>query len=73
MKTLFSLNFSSAGKGPFTAGKAKNMHHRGARFRGQAGSAVQEMAPILLRNLGAKFSEMSYNQFKTFFTQIGRC
>ena len=33
---VFSLNFNSAGKGPFTAGKAKNMHHRGIRFRGQA-------------------------------------
>ena len=49
------------------------MHHRGARFRGQAGSAVREMAPILLGNLEAKFSEMSYNQFKTYFSQIGRC
>ena len=49
------------------------MHHRGARFRGPAGSAVQEMAPILLGNLGAKLSEMSYNQFKTYFTQISRC
>ena len=49
------------------------MHHRGVRFRGQAGSAVREMAPILLGNLGAKFSEMSYNQFKNYFTQIGRC
>ena len=31
------------------------MHHRGARFRGQAGSAVREMAPTLLGNLGAKY------------------
>ena len=36
-KTVFSLNFSSGGKGSFTAGMAKNVYHRGARFRGQAG------------------------------------
>ena len=26
MTSVFSLNFSSAGKGPFLTGKAKNMH-----------------------------------------------
>ena len=70
---VLSQNFSSAGKGPFTASKAKNMHHRGAHFRGQAGSGVLEMAPLLLGNLGAKFSEMSFPHFKTYVTQIGHC
>ena len=46
---------NSAGKGPFTAGKAKNMHHRGVCFTRQAVSVVREMAPLLLGNLGAKF------------------
>ena len=31
------------------------------------------MAQLLLRNLGAKFSETSSLIFKTYFTQIGRC
>ena len=52
---MFSLSFCLAGKGPFTAGKAKNMHHRGVRFTRQAVSVVQEMARLLLGNLGAKF------------------
>ena len=66
--SMFFLNFSSAGKGPFTASKAKNMHHRGVRFRRQAGSGVWEMAPLLPGNLGAKFSEMSFPKYKTYFT-----
>ena len=70
---VFSLDFCSAGKGPFTAGKAKNMHHRSVRFRGQTGSGVREMAPLLLGNLGAKFSEKSFPKYKTCFMQIGRC
>ena len=57
----------------FIAGKAKNMHHRGALFRGHWGSGVWDMAPPLLGNLGAKFSEMSFPHFKTYYTQIGRC
>ena len=65
---MFFLNFSLAGKGPFTASKAKNMHHRGVRFRGQAVSGVWEMAPLLPGNLGAKFSEMSFPKHKTYFT-----
>ena len=69
---MFSLNFSLAGKGALAAGKAKNMHHRGLRFRGQAGSGVREMAPLLPGILGAKFSEMSFLKYKTYFTQIGR-
>ena len=31
------------------------------------------MALPLLGNLGAKFSEMSFPHFKTYYTQIGRC
>ena len=38
---VFSLNFNSADKGPFTASKAKNIYHRGVRFPGQAGSGVR--------------------------------
>ena len=60
---MFSLNFSSAGKGPFT----------GVRFRGQAGSEVREMAPLLPGNLGAKFSGMSFPKYNTYFGQIGHC
>ena len=67
---VFSVNFSSAVKGSFIAGKAKD---RGAFFRGQGGSGVRDMAPPLLGNLGAKFSETSFPHFKTSFTQIGRC
>ena len=72
---VFSLNFSSAGiKGSFIAGEAKKyMHHKGALFWGKAGIGVRDMAPPLLVNSGAKFSETSFPHFKTFFTQIGRC
>ena len=70
---MLSLNFSSEGKASFIAGKAKNMHHRGALFLGQAGSGLQHMDPPLLGNLGGKFSEMSFPHFKTFFTQIHCC
>ena len=70
LSPVFSLNFRSAGKGPFTVSNAKNMHHRGACFWGLAGSGVWEMAPLLLGNLGAKFSEMSLPHVKTYFTQI---
>ena len=51
--SVFSRKFSSAGKGPFIAGKAENMQGE------QGGSGVRDMAPPLLGNLGAKFSEMS--------------
>ena len=54
--SVFSLNFRSAGNGPFIVDKAKNMHHRGARFWGQVGSRVREMGPLLLGNLGANSS-----------------
>ena len=64
---MFSLNFSSASKGSFIAGKAKNMYHRGALFQRQAGSGVRDMGPPLLGNLGAKFSETSFPHCKTYF------
>ena len=66
-----TLNFSAVGKGSFAAGKAENVHHRGARFWGKVGSGVQDMAPPLVGNLGAKFSETSFPHFKTYFMQIG--
>ena len=58
---VFSLNFSSAGKGRFMAGKAQDMCQR-RTFRGGGGggggdSRVRDMARPLLRNFGATFSE----------------
>ena len=54
--TVFSLNFSSAGKGPFMASKAKNMCHRPDTFLGEAGeSGERDMDPSSLGHLGAKF------------------
>ena len=70
--SVFSLNLSSAGEGPFTASMAKNMHQR-CTFWGVGGSGVQDMAPPLLGNLGAKFSETSFSHFKTYFMQIDHC
>ena len=60
---VFSLNFSSAGKGPFMAGKANNMQQRCNLLGGGRVSRVRDMAPLLLGNLGAKFSEMSFPHF----------
>jgi len=51
---VFPLNFVSAGKGPFIARKAKNMHQR-STFLGIGGSGVRDMALPLLAYLGAKF------------------
>ena len=67
MYPVFSLNFSSAGKGPFMAGKAKNIN-QSCTFLGAGGSGVQDMALPLKGNLGAKFSETSSPHFKTYFT-----
>jgi len=67
---VFSLNFSSAVKGPFMASKAKNMHQRCTFLQGMGGSGVRDMALPLLRNLGAKLSETSFHHFKTYLTQI---
>ena len=55
----FSLNFSSAGKGPSIAGKAKNMCQR-RTFLGEGGSGARDMPSTSLWNLGAKFSETSF-------------
>ena len=60
---VFSLNFSSAGKGPFMAGKAKNMHQRCNLLGGGGVRRVRDVAPLLLGNLGANFSEMSFSHF----------
>ena len=42
-RPMFSLKFSSAGKGPFTAGKAKTLRQR-CTFLGWRGSGVRDMA-----------------------------
>ena len=39
----------------------------------QGSSGVKNMALPSLGNLGAKFSEMSFRHFKSYFTQIGFC
>ena len=39
---------------------------------GEVGSGVRDMASTSLWNLGAKFSEMSFPHFTTYFTQISR-
>ena len=70
LKFLFSLNFSCAGNWPFMAGKAKKMCQRRTFLGKRRGSGVRDMAPPLLRNLGAKFSTTSFPHFKTYFTQI---
>ena len=57
---VFSLNFSSAGWGSLRAGKAKNIHHRGALFRGQGGSGVRDMTLPLMGNLGAKGTSLIF-------------
>ena len=69
---VFFLNFSSAGKGPFMAGKAKdNMHQRHNFLWGRGRLGVRDnffLAPLSLGNLGAKFSETSFLYFQTYFT-----
>ena len=77
---VFSLNFSSEGKGPFMVSKAKNMHQWHSFLGGGGGglgfggsSGVMDMALPSLGNLEAKFSEMSFPQFKTYFTRMGHC
>ena len=76
-RTVFSLNFSSAGKGPFMAVKAINLFQRCNFLRegegGGGGSGVRDMATTLLWNLGAQFFEASFRHFKICFTQISRC
>ena len=69
---MFSLNFSSVGKEPFLASKAKNAPET-ALSCGEGVSGERGMALHSLGNLGVKFSEMSFPHFKTYFTQIGHC
>ena len=66
---MFSVlpNFSSAGKGLFMAMTRVTISWGG----GGRGSGLWDMAPPSLENLGARFSEMSFPHFKTYFTQIG--
>ena len=45
---MFSLNFSSAGKGPFMDGKAKNIYF--SKRGGGGGSGVRDMDPPSLGN-----------------------
>ena len=66
------LSLSVLPKFLLTAGKTEHMHHKSVRFRRLAASGVREMAPLLLGNLGAKFSEILFPKYKTCFTQIGR-
>ena len=54
-RTVFSLNFSSAGKGPFMDSKAEK--------GGGGDSGVRNMDPPSLRNF-------LFPYFKTYFTQI---
>ena len=44
MLAVFSLNFSSAGRGLFLTGKATNIYQRHT-FLGEGGSEVRDMAP----------------------------
>ena len=68
--SVFSLNFSSAGKGQFMASQGKDMH-QSHTFLGEGSSGVRDMALPSLGKLGAKFFEMLFSHFKTYFTQIG--
>ena len=46
--TVFSLNFCSAGKGPFIGGKAKKNVCQKRTFLGKGGSGVGDVALTLL-------------------------
>ena len=59
---VFSLNFSSAGKGPFRDGKAKNIYFS-KRGGGRGDGGVRDMDPPSLGNF-------LFPHFKTYFTQI---
>ena len=48
---VFSLNFSSAGKGPFMAGKAKNMPQRYTFLVGGGGGRGSGVRDMALENL----------------------
>ena len=66
--SVFSLNFSTAGKGPLMDSKAKNMHQRHIfpGEEGKGGSGVRDTAPPSVGNLGAKFSETFFPHLKTY-------
>ena len=75
---VFSLNFTSAGKGPVLASKAKNMHQRHTLLgRGGGGgkgcSGVRDMASPSLGNFGAKFLQTSFPHIKIYLMQICHC
>ena len=58
------------------AGKAKNApeaHFPRGNGGGGRGSEVRDMTLPLLRDLGAKVSEMTFLHLKTYFKQIGCC
>ena len=58
MEPVFSLNFSSAGKGPFVDSKAKNIYFSPG---GRGGSGVRDMDPPSLGNLFIPiFSDLQY-------------
>ena len=63
------LPSSSESKGPFMAGKAKNMPQK-CTFLGGRGKWSEGHGPTLG---GAKFFETSFPHFKTYFIQIGCC
>lgn len=53
--TLFPLTFSSAGKGPFIASKAKIMCHRLGTFLEEGDSGERDVDRSLLGHFEAKF------------------
>ena len=63
LDTVFSLNFSSAGKGPFMDGKAKNIYFSKRGGGGGGDGGVRDMDPPSLGNF-------LFPYFKTYFTQI---
>ena len=63
---MFSLNFSSAGKGSFMDGKAKNIYFSKRGGGGEGGSGVRDTDPPSL-------GHFSFPYFKTYFTQICCC
>ena len=70
-KAVFSLHFSSAGKGPFLTSRAK-ICSRGALSWGW-GRVQGHVSNHAGTVLGAKFSETSFLHFKTFNNQVGHC
>ena len=57
--TVFSLNFSSAGRGSFIAGNAKRICTTELHFSGgRGGGGVQDMTLSLMGNLGTKCTSL---------------